>query len=90
MTTDIPNEVNLRGIMHRVTVHEGGVLFSPADPFGPCWTRMMFERKAGCWHVTLGSSDDNAVMVSHVEEAMRYAEQWFGGNHECPRGEYRL
>lgn len=77
----VPREVVLRAIAYKVTVADGMVMFT--SRMGPIVSRMIFERKCGCWHV----SSDRDVMVSHVVAAQALIDQWFGGNHNMPRGE---
>src|SRR4051794_39824370 len=81
----VPASVSLSGIRYNVRAHENAVLFSGADGCGPCYTRLTFERRAGCWYVAIDSSNGTA-MVSHIEQAMRHVEGWFGGNHCLNRG----
>lgn len=85
----LPARVLLCAIGYKVTCRDNMVLFASDDRCGPCYTRLMFERKCGCWYVTVESSNGQA-MVSHILEATKLVEQWFGGNHKCPRGEHNL
>lgn len=86
---NVPESVSLNGIRYRVRTHEGCVVFVNSGECGPCYHRFTFERKCGCWYVAVDSSSGD-VMVSHVIEANRLVCEWFGKNHECPRGEYAL
>lgn len=85
----LPETVLLCAISHRVSCHENMVVFSTEDNCGPCYTRLSFERKCGCWYVTVTSLGGDA-MVAHIAAAQRYLDQWFGGDHCFANGEYDL
>ena len=84
--TMLPTEANLCGTMHRVGVHEGLVVFSPSDRFGPCWHSYTFDRRAGCWYVTINGSSPGA-MVAHLIAAQNLLDEWYGPNHYGKNGE---
>jgi hypothetical protein len=86
---NIPANVSLCAIRYRVQVHEGMVVFSEKDRCGPCYSRLAFQRKCGCWYVTVESSGGSA-MVAHIAAAQAFLGQWFGGDHCCERGEHEL
>lgn len=85
----IPNRVILSAIGYKVVVHENMVLFTCDARCGPCFTKMIFTRRCGCWHVEISDSD-NAIMVSHITQASEYVEAWFGANFDSPNGEHKL
>jgi hypothetical protein len=82
-----PREVLLGGIAYHVEHKEDMVTFSASPGVYGCYTRMSFERRAGCWYVSLIASAE-AVMVSHITEAYRMVCEAFGGNHQFT-DEYR-
>ena len=84
--TEVPKEVLLCAINYRVTVAEDMVLFADTNRCGPCFHRMAFQRKCGCWYMT-GSSLGGGIMVAHVIAAYECLCKWFGGDHEFKHGE---
>lgn len=82
----IPPRVTLCAIGYTVKIAEGMVLFASEPGVWGCYTRLAFARVCGCWYVSISSSGDRA-MVSHIAEAQRLVSEWFGGNHNCKRGE---
>lgn len=83
----IPGRVLLCAIGYTVTAREGMVLFSAEPGVAGCFTRLAFTRQAGCWYVEIHSSCGTA-MVSHIVAAQKMVNEWFGGNHDSPRGDY--
>ncbi len=86
-TVCTPEEAVLCGIKYHITVHEDAVQFSSMHNCGPCYNRLQFVRKSGCWYVTICSFKDDAAMVAHIVAAYDLVCRWFGSNHECLRGE---
>lgn len=85
----VPGRVVLNAIGYRVAVAENMVVFSE-EPFGgPCWTRMSFVRECGCWYVDADSWTGH-VMVSHIVEAQKLLDSWFGSNFNGSNGENDL
>lgn len=91
----IPDRAVLCAIGYHVVATDNMVLFSAEPGVAGCYTRMMFTRNCGCWYVELLSGHvgniepSNKIMVSHVMAAQGLINEWFGGNHDCPRGENR-
>lgn len=90
MPPKMPAEITLAGCGYRVTVAEGAVVFTEDEPVWGTVTRFAFERRAGCWYVTIsGARVHHGVMVAHIEAAMREIAKVFGGNHDHARGEHQ-
>lgn len=87
-TDEVPNRVLLCAIGYNLRVVEDAVLFSAEVGIAGCFTRLTFTRHAGCWYVSIIDSKDRA-MVGHITDAMELIEQWFGGDHYSPHGEYK-
>ena len=85
----VPGRVVLRGIEFRVRVHDNCVIFTESTRCGPCYASIIFERKTGCWYVTINSSSES-VMVTHIEAAYERVKAWFGGNHSFTKDENSL
>jgi hypothetical protein len=84
-----PERVILCGVGYKVTVVEECVIFTAEPGIAGCYTRLMFQRRAGCWYMEV-KSDDGQAMVAHVEAAQYHLNIWYGKDHEFSRGEYRL
>lgn len=82
----IPKRITLCAIGYNVIVAEDAVIFSSEPGIAGCFTRLTFQRCAGCWYVSVIDSDDKA-MVAHVIAAHRLLSEWFGPDHDCRRGE---
>lgn len=87
--SQLPKQVVLRAIRYSVSMHEGMVVFTSQGECGPCWTRMAFQRKCGCWYVNAGSTSGD-VMVSHIAAAMEVLAHWFGDDFRGMGGENDL
>ena len=90
---DIPDQVVISAIRYNVVVKDDMVLFSEAPGVAGCYSRLVITRAYGCWHVELLAghvcgSPHNRVMVSHILAAQECINEWFGGNHDSPRGEH--
>lgn len=80
---EIPSEVNLGGLKYNVVLTtEGCVLFSEAQPFWGCFTRMMFWKSVeDVWQSSVTTSrGDDSVDPSRYTEAYRLVQEWFGAN----------
>lgn len=84
----LPKSVVLRGTGFSVHFHEDMVLFADEDRCGPCFAKLQFERRAGCWYVSIHSLSEGA-MVSHIMAAQELIDEWFGGNFQFTNGEHR-
>jgi hypothetical protein len=84
----LPDEVTVCAIGYRVKVHEGAVHFTESESVYGCRQQIVFDRRCGCWYVSI-TGQQEAAMASHITKLHELVSQWFGGNHDCPRGEHR-
>ncbi len=85
---DPPKHVTVHGCGYRVTVHEDAVIFTEEEPIYGCRQQIIFDRRAGCWHVRI-TGQMEAAMAAHIAKMTARVSEWFGGDHECSRGENR-
>jgi hypothetical protein len=85
----IPSRVTLCAIGYHVAIADNMVLFSYEPGVAGCFTRLMFERRCGCWYISVTSSSGLA-MVAHIASAQELVDKWFGGDHEFENGENDL
>jgi len=75
----MPGEVNLCGIMHRVTIADGMIIF--ANPYSG--QRIIFVRDQHDPHALLWSVETGESAVAcHLDAAYRWAKAVYGGEHE--------
>lgn len=82
----MPEYANLCGIMYRIQVSEGLVVFTSKDNAWGCLTRISFTERSFCWYIEIHGSHGKAVMVSHVLKAYSLVTEHLGKNHEIHWG----
>ena len=80
--TELPQEAILAGILYRITIHEGMVIFEQAIPMFGCHTRMCFEKPKECgWYLSSSSTWDS-VNVNHIIAAHKLLCDVYGDTFE--------
>ena len=74
----LPNEVNICGILYRITEVDKMIIFSEARGFYGCCDRICFHRpKYVSWQVEVFPTFGR-MMASHICEAYKLVCQWRG------------
>jgi len=79
---ELPETINLSGILYRVQHHEGMITFTQESPVWSITGQFSFEKPNNeCWYVKTSHPKEN-TMVSHIIKAYALVCDVFGKNHE--------
>lgn len=83
----IPPSVSLHGIEYAVSYVEGAIIFSEREHVFGQKCKLMFQRKCGCWCLSIHGTGSDTASVGHIQAAFDFVCQWFGGDFEMKNGE---
>lgn len=78
--TKIPEEVNIRGILYRVTTIEDAIIFGEAIPVWGHKKIIKIIVRAGCWYIDT-TENPGSYMLAHIQKMYELCQEWYGKDH---------
>ena len=79
-------DVSVCAIPHRMTIVEGGVLFSDKSGLARYATRHMFSYREHLWYLEQDAAACKAVAACHLVEMYKLLQDYIGPDHSDANG----